>query len=419
MNKTIAVVGLGYVGLPLALVSIEKGYNVIGYDIDDRKIKLLNERKAPFKDEFIENKLKEINMNRFFATQDINELKKAEIIILCVPTPIDKKYQPDYTHIIDSMKMIKSVLQENQLIILESTISPGTMETIVKPIFEDENWIEGKNYFLAHAPERIDPGNKKYNISNIPRVIGAFSEIGLERTYIYYSSIINAEIIKLKSVKEVEATKILENSFRDINIAFINEIAKSFDKMDIDIIDVIKGASSKPFGFMPFYPGCGVGGHCIPVDPYYLIEKASESGFDHKFLKLAREINNSMPKYTVDLFLREMNKIGECVKDKTVGVLGLSYKKNVGDIRESPALKIIEELKNLQAKVIVYDPYFLNESQVKSLDEFYELVDYVILATDHDAFENLDFTKFKLFIDGRNMFYNKNIKSCHYKGVGR
>ena len=413
--KNVTIVGIGYVGLPLALYASKIGYNVFGYDKDKEKVKLANQKVNYLDDELVEDLIKK-DLN-FKATYDPKCLSKSEIIIVCVPTPVKENHEPNFGPLVSSINEIKGYVKENTTIVIESTISPGTMENVVKPILERDFDI-GKNLFLAHCPERIDPGNQKYNVSNIPRVLGAFSEEGLEKSYEFYSNVLESEVRKMNSIREAEAVKILENSFRDINIAFINEIAKSFEKLDIDTIDVIEGAKTKPFAFMAHYPGCGVGGHCIPVDPYYLIERAKENGFDHKFLKLAREINESMPKYTVNKFLREMNKIEEFVKGKNVALLGLSYKKNVSDIRESPSFDILEELNELGANVIKYDPHYTKENNVQSLEEIYNTCDFAIIATGHDKFKEIDLNKFKLVIDGKNLFFNQKTPK-HYFGIGR
>jgi nucleotide sugar dehydrogenase len=318
-------------------------------------------------------------------------------------------------------KVSKS-LQKDTLVIIESTIFPGTIDEIVLPILKKSN----VDFYLSHCPERLDPGNEKFTIQNIPRVVGGINKESTKKTAEFYRKIIDANIIELSSVKAAEATKIMENTFRDINIAFINEMAMSFDKEGIDILEVIKGASTKPFAFMPHYPGTGVGGHCIPVDPYYLIEKAKQIGFSHKFLSLAREINNNMPYYTVELLESQLQKLKKSIKNAKIGVLGLAYKADVDDIRESPALKIIELLKAKEADVFVFDPYVKKGSNVENLNELIQKSNYIILATDHNEFKNMDLNKLKensikIIIDGRNCLDRQKIKSLGilYHGVGR
>ena len=311
--------------------------------------------------------------------------------------------------------------------VIESTIYPGTIEEIVVPILKKQKLDAYKNdIFVAHCPERIDPGNKKWTIENLPRVVGGITKESTKKAAEFYRKVIEANVLELNSVKAAEATKIMENTFRDINIAFVNEMAMSFDMAGIDITEVIKGASTKPFAFMPHYPGAGVGGHCIAVDPYYLISKAKELGFEHKFLSLARKINEDMPKYTIQLLENELKKINKNVKNEKIGILGLSYKANVDDIRESPAIKIIEMLIIKGADVYVFDPYIKKSSNVDDLNQLLQKSDYIILATAHDEFKNMDLNKLKennikIVIDGRNCLDKEKIKSMGilYHGIGR
>lgn len=310
--------------------------------------------------------------------------------------------------------------------ILESTVSPGTTEEVVIPILEKSGLKAGEDFFIAHCPERIDPGNKKWDVRNIPRVIGGINQESTELAYELYRQIIDADVMKLSSLMNAEATKIVENTFRDVNIAFVNEMAKSFDKIGIDVKEVVDAAATKPFGFMAHYSGCGVGGHCIAVDPYYLIDKAEKKGFNHRFLKLAREINNSMPHYTVNKIAIGLNKIGKSVKNSSIAILGLAYKGGVDDTRESPAYQIIKELKEMGAKITVYDPYVINESTVKTLDEALYNKDSVVIVTDHPEFKKINAEKLKdnnvkVVIDGRNILDKKEIQNQEivYEGIGR
>jgi UDP-N-acetyl-D-glucosamine dehydrogenase len=421
-DMNIAVIGLGYVGLPLSLLAKEKGYNVFAVDVDTRKIGLINKRVCPINDDDVR---KQFQKCRLFATSDFSCVKEADIVIICVPTPVDRKHYPDLNPVKSACKCILPYLRKGHLVVVESTVNPGVCEDVVAPILEKSGLLCGTDFHLAHCPERIDPGNRSWTVRNIPRVVGSTSKIGLSRAYGFYSSIIGSPVKKMASIKEAEATKIVENTFRDINIAFVNELAKSFDRLGIDVMEVIKGASTKPFAFMPHFPGCGVGGHCIPVDPCYLIEHAKRNGFDHKFLRLARKINNSMPSYTVEL-LEKMSGLGSTpLKGTTVGVLGLSYKKNVADDRESPSYEIIRHLKDRMADVLVYDPFFPGKSNVDSVVSLLRRSAAVILATDHDEFMSLkpaDFERFgvKILIDGRNA-YDKGLFSDSpvvYKGIG-
>lgn len=423
--SNISIVGLGYVGLPLMCRCAEVGHIVVGIDNDKRKIELIKKGISPIKAKDVEKKLRLLK-DKVKVTDDIKETKNSDIIIVCVPTPVNEDHTPNLGYIKSSAEAISHELKKNQLIIIESTIYPGTSEEVVLPILEKSGLKTGKDFYLAHCPERIDPGNKRWTIENLPRVVGALSQDGLKKTIDFYKTITTGEVIGLSSIKAAEATKIMENTFRDVNIAFVNEMAKSFDKAGIDIIEVIRGASNKPFGFLPHYPGCGVGGHCIPVDPYYLIEKAKQIGFDHNFLSLAREINNSMPIYTVNLLENELKKINKNIENSNIGILGLAYKKDIDDLRESPTLRIIEILKNKKANVKVFDPYIKEKSNVNNMGDLLKKSDYIILATDHTKFKNMDINKLKennikIIIDGRNCLDKNKIKDLGiiYKGVGR
>lgn len=423
-SQTVAVIGLGYVGLPLALRAVEKGYQVYGVDLNKQKVEAIRKGKSPFKEDFIQERkqlLPKIN-----ATTNPAVIKKADIVIVCVPTPVNEKFFPILTPVTSATEMIVKNHKPGQLVIIESTINPGICDDVVMPIFTKSGLKEGVDFFLGHCPERIDPGNKKWNVTNIPRVLGASSSKGLAIAQKFYESIIDAPIKLMDSIMEAEACKVVENSFRDINIAFVNELAKSFDKMGIDVKNVIDGAATKPFAFMAHYPGRGVGGHCIPVDPYYLIERAKESGFDHKFLRVAREINNSMPNYTVEIMQDLLNNLKMPMKGTRIGVMGLSYKANVDDLRESPSLKIIEELKKKEATIIRYDPFIKSMSDVADLKTFLKKCQAIILVTAHQEFLEVDPEVYKkngikAIVDGMNCLDNKKIKKLgiRYHGIGR
>ena len=421
-NAQVCIVGLGYVGLPLACLCAKKGYETIGYDIDKGLITELAQGTTRINENSLKEKLVLVKDKIKFSS-NAEVIRNADIVIISVPTPINKNYKPNLIPLISAVKDTKENLKIGALILLESTIFPGTSEEVVLPLFKP--FVVGKDFYLAHCPERIDPGNKAWSTNNIPRVVGGITETCAEQAYEFYKSILDADVLKLNSIKAAEATKIMENSFRDINIAFVNEMAKSFDKMGIDIMEVIKAASTKPFAFMPHYPGCGVGGHCIPVDPYYLIEKAKETGFEHKFLQLAREINNSMPDYTVEKVVDVLNKVEKSVMGTRITVLGLAYKPNVNDMRESPSFKIIELLEKKGAKLIIYDPHVPEKSTVQSLNEALN-TDCIVLATGHDEFKQitpslLNEHGVKVVIDGRNFFDEKMMTSPDilFVGIGK
>lgn len=422
MTKVV-IIGLGYVGLPLAVAIQETGkYDVVGFDISDRVIKLVNSGKPPFGDPALEDRMK---IKKIYATKAESKIKKADFYIVCVPTPVNDLFEPDLNPVKSASATIARNMGKGSKVIIESTINPGVSEEEVIPVIESISGMKaGTDFDLAHCPERINPGDPRWSVYNIPRNIGATTKSGAVEIAKFYRTFIKAQINVVSSLKVAESTKIIENTFRDINIAYVNELAKSFDKMGIDLIETIDAASNKPFAFMAHYPGAGVGGHCIPVDPYYLIKRAKQSGFDHQFLKYAREVNNSMPNYTVDLLQDGLNSISMPVKGTKVMVYGLSYKANVGDLRESPALKILKLLEDLGAEIIKYDPYLLDMSNVGSLEKGLKSAQALIVATNHKEIKKLDFSKYprlKAIIDGRNCLDYEKIKAMgiYYKGIGR
>ena len=422
--KTVCVIGLGYVGLPLAVRCAEKGYRVLGLERDEKKVDLINLGKSPIEEKFLEENLPKFKVE---ASTDEKIIAEADIVLICVPTPVNKNYTPDLGPVKCATELTARNLKKGALVVLESTVNPGVSEEVVAPIFEKAGIKVGTDVFLAHCPERINPGDPKWNVTNIPRVVGSFDEKGLLLAKEFYESIVDATIRPMKSIREAEAVKIVENSFRDVNIAFVNELARSFDKLDIDVKDVILGAATKPFAFMAHFPSCGVGGHCIPVDPYYMIEHAkNKSGFEHKFLSLAREINNSMPSYTIELLQDGLNEVEIPLKGAKVALLGISYKANVDDVRESPALKLMDLLEEHKADFKVFDPHILGRSTVKTLEEALDGTEALVIATDHNEFKDIDPQVFvqagiKVIIDGKNCLDRDKIKESGilYKGIGR
>lgn len=425
-NKgTVSVIGLGYVGLPLALLAARKNYKVYGVDIDSKKVADLKNKVAPFADEKISQELTNTTME---ATDSFEVVKESDFVIICVPTPVYENHLPNLEPIRGALKGVGPYLKKGQTIILESTVNPGVSEGIVIPMLEEISSLRaGFDFHVVHCPERINPGDKKWNVENIPRVIGSLEEVGLEKAAKFYESIITSSVKRMGSLKEAEAVKIVENSFRDINIAFVNELAQSFSKLGIDVVKVIDGAATKPFAFMAHYPGSGVGGHCIPVDPYYLIEYAKENGFNHRFLSLARTINNEMPEFTASLVKEGLAEKNTEIEGSTVAVLGLSYKEDIDDCRESPSFKIIKQLKDLGARVVSYDPYVQDKSTAKDLNEAVNDTDAVVLATKHTIFkekltpEFLAGNKVKVIVDGRNCLPWEEFSKVGiiYKGIGR
>ena len=425
--KKVSVIGLGYVGLPLAVRCQERGYEVIGVDVDETKMALLKSGKQPFSDEYLEENFALFPLS--VLTSDASDIADADVHLIAVPTPVDAMKHPDLTPVIGATEMVATHTKKGALVVLESTVNPYVSEEIIKPIFEAHGFTVGVDIYISHCPERINPGDPKWNVTNIPRVVGSFDKTGLEMSVQFYSSIVDAEIRPMKHIREAEAVKILENSFRNINIAFVNEIACSFDKMGIDVKDVIDGAATKPFAFMAHYPSCGVGGHCIPVDPHYLVERAKESGFNHNFLKLAIETNDAMPAYTVERLQDALNEMELPMKNTTVGVLGLSYKANVADLRESPAEEIIKELVAHKCVVETFDPLLPEHSTSKSLEEILSKCGALVVATNHREFiesltpELLTNYGIKAIVDGKNCLNRDAFMAYEdsfiYRGIGR
>lgn len=423
--QKVSVIGLGYVGLPLAL-AIQKSskYEVVGFDISKTQVKKILDKQCPITDEIAQKELKQLNLH---ATTNEKEIEGSDYYIICVPTPVLDDYTPDYTPVISAAKTVAKHLQKGSTVILESTVNPGTSEEILIPTLEKETKLKaGKDFNVAMCPERINPGDPKWNVYNIPRNIGSLVKEKTKEVANFYRSFLNAQVNEVSSLKIAEATKIVENAFRDINIAYVNELAKSFDAMDIDLIETLQGASNKPFSFLPHWPGRGVGGHCIAVDPYYLIKRAAQSGFDHKLLKMAREVNNSMPEYTVERLQDALNQAKLPINGTHIALLGLSYKENIADLRESPCLEILDILKKMGANLSIYDPFVPEMSNVKSLDEALKKAQAVVVATAHKQFGDLteEISKrknIKVVIDGMNKLNKEKIENSGkiYRGIGK
>lgn len=423
IKNKVTVIGLGYVGLPLACAIAQKGgYRVFGLDLDEKKIALIKQKKSPIDDPDTAKLLKTVNLT---VSTNIETVKDSEYVIVCVPTPVRDNKLPDLGPVKGATQTILKYLEKGQYIIIESTINPGICEEIVLPILEKSGLKGGKDFELSHCPERINPGDPKWNVINIPRNIGSITEKGNKKVANFYRSFLQGKINEVSSLKIAEATKIIENTFRDINIAYVNELAKSFDIMGIDLLETIKAASNKPFAFMPHFPGCGVGGHCIPVDPYYLINRAQKAGFNHSFLKKARQVNNSMPEYAVDLLEQKLKIIGKKITNTKIGLLGISYKANISDLRESPSLEIIKILKKKKASFTQFDPYVPILSDVKSLEELLQKSEALIVATNHDIFKKIPVSLFKKYnikvvIDGKNCLDKSALEKngIIHKGIG-
>jgi nucleotide sugar dehydrogenase len=421
----VAVVGMGYVGLPLALLAERKGYEVVGIDIDTEKISQLEKKQVPFFELSLAEHLQ--TAKNILFTTDFSPVAEASIVIICVPTPVYGNHMPNLEPVIGATEAVAPHLKAGHLIILESTVNPGVSESIVLPVLEKKSGLTGgKDFSLAHCPERINPGDPKWHVENINRVVGSLDATGLTKAVKFYESILTGSVMRMGSLKEAEAVKVVENSFRDINIAFVNELARSFTKLGIDVVRVIDGAATKPFAFMAHYPGCGVGGHCIPVDPYYLIEYAKEHGFNHDFLSLARRINNDMPAFTVERLQEALNEEGLPLRGTPVAVLGVSYKPNIADCRESPSFEIIRILEEKGTSLRVFDPYVPTRSDVSTLEDAIAGATAIVIATAHDEFKSIDpallsASGVKVVVDGRNCMDVENYRNgaIRYKGVGR
>ncbi len=398
-TATVGVIGLGYVGLPLAVEKAKAGYNVIGFDIQRKKVEKVN-RGENYIGDVIDSDLKElVNEGKLRATQDYSFLKDADTVTICVPTPLDKFKQPDLTYIIDSTKEISKYLHRDELIILESTTYPGTTEEVVLPILASTGLKVGVDFYLAFSPERVDPGNKLYHTKNTPKIVGGVTPKCSELAKTLYENILESDVFVVSSPKVAELEKILENTFRIVNIALANEMAIVCNKMGINVWEVIDAAKTKPYGFMAFYPGPGVGGHCIPIDPFYLTYKAREYDYHTRLIELAGEINDSMPEFVVSRLMELLNERNKCLNGAKILLLGIAYKQDVDDIRESPALKVWEELKKRGAIVYYHDPYIL-EFVNKGDGEVYRSVplsennlkdvDAVVITTSHT---NVDYEK--------------------------
>ncbi len=419
--KKISIVGLGYVGLPLALLTASKGFEVVGVDLDKDKIAAINERRDPIGDKYIADNIASTTLQ---AADNFDAIATSQITVICVPTPVKNGYVPDLTPLKSAVELVAERMTKGALIIVESTINPGVCDEVVIPLLEHKSGLKiNQDFYVSHCPERINPGDTKWFVENIPRVVGSSNDEGLKLTVAFYERVIDAQIKPMATIKEAEAVKIVENSFRDVNLAFVNELAMSFTKLGIDVKNVIDGAATKPFAFMPHYPSVGVGGHCIPVDPYYLIEYARGYDFEHEFLSLARAINNHMPEFTVERLIDGLSEAGLAIKGAKVAVLGLSYKANVADDRESPSYKLITILKEKGAKVATFDPYLSAKSSASSLEEVLMNQDAVVLATSHREFQAIDpkQLKVKVFVDGKNVCDASSFTQAGiiYRGIGR
>jgi UDP-N-acetyl-D-glucosamine dehydrogenase len=421
-----AVIGMGYVGLPLAVEAAKSGIRVIGYDVEEKKIEKLARGESYISDvpsEEIESLLK---TGLFRPTSDESLLKNAEVLSICVPTPLSKTREPDMSYVIAASKTVVRNLKPGRLVILESTTYPGTTREILASMISEANFVPGKDVFIAFSPERVDPGNKKWTIKNTPKVVGGLTSSCTELAASFYRLFID-NVYPVSSPEVAEMTKLFENIFRAVNIALVNEIMLLCDRMGINVWEVVEAAGTKPFGFMKFFPGPGLGGHCIPIDPFYLSWKAKEYDFWTEFIELAGRISENIPYYVVDKAFRALNSVGKPLKGSTILVLGLSYKKDIADVRHSPAVKIVRLLAEEKAIVWAHDPFVSDEDFKQEFEingalriedelEASEKADLVMLLADHSAYSYNEIARrARLILDTRNAF--KDVEEAYREKI--
>lgn len=412
----IGIIGMGYVGLPLAIAAHKSGLNVIGFDIDKRKIKLLKEGKNYIKHLNIKDYGELCSSRKFKATNDFSKLKDVDVIIICVPTPLTKNKDPELKYIVSTSQTILKHIRKEQLIILESTTYPGTTDELMKNILEQSGLKEGTDFYLAFSPEREDPGRSDYTTTTTPKVVGGVSEYSGNLAALFYSIFIQ-KIVPVKDARTAEATKLTENIFRAVNIALVNELKIIYDKMGIDIWEVLDAASTKPFGFMRFNPGPGWGGHCIPLDPFYLTWKAKEYGINSNFIEHAGEINRKMPEYVIEKLIFALNQKMKSIKGSKILIIGVAYKKDIDDPRESPAFEVINLLLNLGSTVDYHDPYISKLPKMREWPQLPPLFsvpidskmltkyDAIVIVTNHSKIDyDLIQKKAKIIVDTRGVF---------------
>jgi len=456
----IAVIGLGYVGLPLACLCAKRGYQVVGFDTSERAISQLSVGKSHIRDDVVESLLSEaVVSGNFLPTLDSAELEQCAIFLICVPTPVNAHHEPDIAPLETAIRVISPYLKKGNMVVVESTVFPGTCEEIVAPMITSITGMQCDGELsLAHCPERVNPGDAFWTSENIPRVVGALDEQGAIRAANFYASILGGPVLdvrsvrsclrpkffegpqgelitkqlplgsvtKMRSIRDAEALKAMENAARDVNIAFVNELAKVSDVLGLDVVDIIDGMSTKPFGKGPFYPGAGVGGHCIAVDPEWLKAASIKAGYMPELIQLSRSTNNGMPNYTVNILQDLFNDLGCPLKGQTIAILGVAYKRNVDDPRESPFYEIRDLLNSKGAVVRVFDSWIASENTHESLEESLNGASGVVVVTDHTDMMSeliqldLDSLGVKVIVDGRNALDRlKLTDSLLYRGVGR
>ena len=427
-SAKIGIIGQGYVGLPLAMAFARK-FTVFGYDVCSGTVEQLRAGKSHIQD-VPDTQLSLYLGQTYFPTSNPEDLHRCDFLIICVPTPLSEDKIPDLSCIKDACSTLKTILHQGQFVILESTTFPGTTDEVVVPILEETGLIAGSDFGIAYSPERVDPGNKQYPIDKVPTIVGGISVECTNVAAALYGSIMD-RVIPVRDARTAEAVKMIENIFRNVNIALVNEMALIFERMGINTWEVIDAAATKPYGFMPFYPGPGIGGHCIPLDPYYMSYRAKKYGFIPRFIETSGEINEFMKMHTINLIEKGLRQVGKRVYGAKIAVLGLAYKKNINDPRESPSIKIVEELTNLGANVRVYDPFVPSLAtkagvftSAKSLEEALSEADCAVFLVDHDAFRRLDTGYIgncmgtPVLIDCKNLFQQKDgiVYLCIGKG---
>lgn len=391
-SAKIGIIGLGYVGLPLAVEFAENGFKVFGFDVWEQKVKLINSGKSDI-DDIQDNQVAPlVKSGHLKATTDAKVLSQADCVFICVPTPLSKTKDPDISYILSACDAVVKHLHKDMLVVLESTTYPGTTDEVIKPRLEESGLVAGKDFYLAFSPERVDPGNAKYTTKNTPRVVGGITDECTMIAKTCYEQVIPS-IFAVSSTRAAEMVKLLENTFRSVNIGLVNEVALMCHRLGLDVWEIIDAAASKPFGFMPFYPGPGLGGHCIPIDPHYLSWKLKTLNYFARFIELAGDINSHMPEWVVERVTSLLNDRGKSVKNSKLFILGVAYKKNIQDIRESPALDVLKLLERLGAKLSYNDPYvpavkWDNKAlkSVKLTADRLKKADMVIILTDHMDF---------------------------------
>ncbi|BAC14851.1 UDP-glucose:GDP-mannose dehydrogenase (lipopolysaccharide biosynthesis) [Oceanobacillus iheyensis HTE831] len=422
-SATLGVVGLGYVGLPLAVEKAKAGYKVIGFDVQLEKIEKLAQGINYIGDVNDEELIQVINKDKFYATNDYSLINNVDVVVICVPTPLDIHKQADISYVESATAKISQYLHKGMLVVLESTTYPGTTEEVLKPLLEESGLKCGEDFFLAYSPERVDPGNKQFNTANTPKVVGGITKSCTKVAATMYRNVLQADIHEVSTPAVAEMEKILENTFRNINIGLANEMAILCNKMGIDVWEVIDAAATKPYGFMPFYPGPGLGGHCIPIDPWYLTWKAREFNYHTKLIETAGEINNLMPDYVINRCMDLLNKEGKALNGSNILVLGVAYKKDIDDFRESPVISILEQLERAKANWNVIDPnvqkFTLLEKEYSTnaniTNEILSEADLVLITTDHNSFDYKTIAEnTNLIFDTRNAIPSEFVEKSNY-----